>query len=230
MEPALKQRLLGAAVIVALAVIIIPFLLDGSGTEPVSEVPLPPEPQSEQQGPLIVDDTVPTPDRAPQSQVIDQYSPPPSTPEVSPAEPSLPAEPTPADPDAGMSRPAPQAAAEPEPEAKPEPAPAPAPEQAATPEPEPSDGAGSAAQSTAAASPAWVVQVGSFSEQEKATALQDRLRKQQFKAFVERFQASNGQSMYRVRVGPVPERPEAESLQQKLEAQEKLKGFVTQHQ
>lgn len=234
MEPALKQRLLGAAVIVALAVIIIPFLLDGSGTEPVSEVPLPPEPQSEQRGPLIVDDSVPTPDRAPQSQVIDQYSPPPSPPQAPSAEPSLPAEPTPADPDAGMPKPAPQAAVEPESDAKPETAPAPepqpAPEQAAPPEPEPSDSAGSAAPSTATATAGWVVQVGSFSEQDKATALQDRLRKQQFKAFVERFQASNGQSMYRVRVGPVPERPEAETLQQKLEAQEKLKGFVTQQQ
>ena len=232
MEPALKQRLLGAAVIVALAVIIIPFLLDGSGTEPVSEIPLPPEPQSEQRSPLIVDDTVPTPDRAPQSQVIDQYSPPPSPPQAPSTEPALPAEPTPADPEAGMPQPAPQAAVEPEakPEAAPAPEPTPAPAQTATPEPEPSDSAGPAAQSTPAATAGWVVQVGSFSEQDKATALQDRLRKQQFKAFVERYQAGNGQSMYRVRVGPVPERPEAESLQQKLEAQEKLKGFVTQQQ
>lgn len=225
MEPALKQRLLGAAVIVALAVIIIPFLLDGSGTEPVSEVPLPPESRTDQQGPLVTDERVPQPAQAPQTEVVDQYSPPaPSAPEAASPEPTLPAEPTPSEPQAGMPAPAPAPAPKPAP--APQPATA-APSGEASPAPQPAPEANSA--STEAGLHAWVVQVGSFSEQDKATALRDRLRKQQYKAFVERFKTSAGKSMYRVRVGPVPERAEAESLQQKLQAQEKLKGFVTQH-
>lgn len=218
MEPALKQRLLGAAVIVALAVIIIPFLLDGSGTEPVSDVPLPPEPQTAQQGPVVTNDHVPMPAEPPQSQIVDEYTPP-GPPAAAPA------------PRAAQSMPAPQTSP-PEVATEPEPAPASAPssepEQAPTLAPAPSASAPAASQSGSALH-GWVVQVGSFGEQDKATALRDRLRKSQFKAFVERFQSGSGQPMYRVRVGPVPQRPEAEQLQQTLEAQEKLKGFVTQH-
>lgn len=223
MEPALKQRLLGAAVIVALAVIIIPFLLDGSGTEPVSEVPLPPEPQTAQRGPVVTDDQMPMPTREPGSEVIDQYTPPPQTPAPAPAEPAPVA---PAQPDTApqQATPAPQPTpAPPAPEAQPEPAPAPAPA------PEPAPSAEPAATPAESGLQAWVVQVGSFAEQDKAMALRDRLRKQQFKAFVERFQTGSGQSMYRVRVGPVPERPEAEQLQQTLETKQSLKGFVTSH-
>ncbi len=233
MEPALKQRLLGAAVIVALAIIIIPFLLDGSGTEPVSDVPLPPEPQHAQQGPLVTDTTVPAPATEPQSQVIDQYSPPPTTPEptqsepaqseptqpepapVAPAQPSV-AEPAPPAPQAAPPVPAPTTAPAPAP-------PAPAPQAKA----EPQAPAAMATPSAEELTHAWAVQVGSFSQRDKALALRDRLRKQHFKAFVEEFKSTKGQSLYRVRVGPVPERPEAEKLQQTLETQEKLKGFVT---
>ncbi len=225
MEPALKQRLLGAAVIVALAIIIIPFLLDGSGTEPVSDVPLPPEPQHAQQGPLVTDTTVPAPATEPQSQVIDQYSPPPTTPDMAesepaPAAPAQPAVPVPAPP-------APQAAAPvPTPTTPPAPAPA-APAPAPQAKAEPQTPAAIATPSAEELTHAWAVQVGSFSQRDKAIALRDRLRKQHFKAFVEEFKSTKGQSLYRVRVGPVPARPEAEKLQQNLETQENLKGFVT---
>ncbi len=227
MEPALKQRLLGAAVIVALAIIIIPFLLDGSGTEPVSDVPLPPEPQHPQQGPLVTDTTVPAPTTEPQSRVIDQYSQPPTTPgtaESAPV-PVAPAQSSAAEPVA----PAPQAAAPaPAPAMAPTTAPAPAaPSPAPQAKTEPQPPAAVATPSAEELTHAWAVQVGSFSQSEKATALRDRLRKQHFKAFVEEFKSAKGQSLYRVRVGPVPERPEAEKLQQTLETQENLKGFVT---
>lgn len=72
---------------------------------------------------------------------------------------------------------------------------------------------------------AWVVQVGSFSNSTNAKALRDRLRKMGYASFVEVMKAKSG-SVYRVRVGPELTRPAAERLQQRIQAQAKLKGLV----
>lgn len=71
--------------------------------------------------------------------------------------------------------------------------------------------------------------MGSFSEQSKAIALRDRLRKAKFPAFVERFVGPDKRSMFRVRVGPELDRSKAEAMQKRLQEQQHLKGFVTEH-
>jgi DedD protein len=72
---------------------------------------------------------------------------------------------------------------------------------------------------------AWVVQVASFSDRKKALALRDRLRKSKYIAFVESLSTSNS-TLYRVRVGPVVKRSEAEVLQKKIIKEFKLKDAL----
>ena len=72
---------------------------------------------------------------------------------------------------------------------------------------------------------AWVVQVASFSERKKALALRDRLRKAGYTAFVESL-STKGSVLYRVRVGPVVKRSEAEDLQKKIISKFKLKDAL----
>ena len=63
----------------------------------------------------------------------------------------------------------------------------------------------------------WVVQVGSFTEDTNARVLRDRLREQGFAAFVEQTE-SDGDSLWRVRVGPVASKSEAQTLGERLQA------------
>ncbi len=58
---------------------------------------------------------------------------------------------------------------------------------------------------------AWAVQVGSFASQENAERLAERLRGKSYKAFVMR-NVIDGRVRFRVRVGPVIQRSEAELL------------------
>ncbi len=62
---------------------------------------------------------------------------------------------------------------------------------------------------------AWVVQVASFSEQDKAMKLRDRLRKAKYPSFVESVTTKNSK-LYRVRVGPVVRRDHADEWQKKI--------------
>lgn len=74
----------------------------------------------------------------------------------------------------------------------------------------------------------WVVQVGSFSNKNNALALRDKLRKNQFTAFVERVMKNN-KPVYRVRVGPETRQQDAKQLEQNLLKKMKLKGLVVKH-
>ncbi len=58
---------------------------------------------------------------------------------------------------------------------------------------------------------AWAVQVGSFASQENAERLAERLRGKSYKAFVMR-NVVDGRVRFRVRVGPVAQRSEADLL------------------
>jgi DedD protein len=71
----------------------------------------------------------------------------------------------------------------------------------------------------------WVVQVGSFEQRANANHLRDKLRKRGYPGFVEPRRDSRD-TVYRVRVGPTLKRAEAETLQKKLLKREKLKGLV----
>jgi len=72
---------------------------------------------------------------------------------------------------------------------------------------------------------AWVVQLGSFSNEQNALKLRDRLRAKGYTAFVEPVQGSGGKSL-RVRVGPELERAQAEAIRDKLQKELKIKGIV----
>jgi len=61
----------------------------------------------------------------------------------------------------------------------------------------------------------WVVQLGSFSNQENAERLAADLRKQDFAAFLSRLSTSSGQ-LHRVRIGPQKDRKSAEAMAEKL--------------
>lgn len=71
----------------------------------------------------------------------------------------------------------------------------------------------------------WVVQVGSFSSSANARALRDKLRKQGHASFVESVKGKSG-PVYRVRVGPEVSRDSAERLRQQLATAAGLKGLV----
>jgi DedD protein len=71
----------------------------------------------------------------------------------------------------------------------------------------------------------WVVQMGSFSNEQNALRLRDKLRKAGFVTQVEKVSV-DARSHYRVRVGPYLERAEADRDQARLEKQLNLKGRV----
>ena len=74
----------------------------------------------------------------------------------------------------------------------------------------------------------WVVQLGSFSNEENAKALNAKLRKAGYPAFVEPLKR-NSDIAYRVRVGPELLRSGAQSLQEKLKNKMQIEGIVIRY-
>ncbi len=192
MDVLLKQRLVGAIVLVALGVIFVPLILEGPSQTLVPEMEALPEP----------DDYV-------LSAPLESF----------PAPDAIPAEPDAAiilaDPQPAAVSEAPAESAQPivEPEPEPEPEPvvaAPAPET----KPAKSEPLGS-----------WVVQMGSFSSEQNALRLRDKLRKSGFTTQVEKAMIE-GKSRFRVRVGPFLERAEAEQSRKQIQDKLTLKGRV----
>lgn len=72
---------------------------------------------------------------------------------------------------------------------------------------------------------AWVVQLGSFSSKINADKLNLNLRKSGFPAFVEPL-TKNGEKSYRVRVGPEILRADADALLKSIKTKMKLDGIV----
>ncbi len=72
---------------------------------------------------------------------------------------------------------------------------------------------------------AWVVQLGSFSSKVNADKLNLKLRKSGFPAFVEPLKQEN-ETVYRVRVGPELLRADADVLLKKIKIKMKLVGIV----
>lgn len=81
---------------------------------------------------------------------------------------------------------------------------------------------------TGGASAGFAVQVGAFRAEADALALRDRLRNGGFVAFSERVQAESG-TLYRVRVGPEPDRAAAERLRDRVNERFRLNGMVVAH-
>lgn len=217
MELALKQRLVGAGVIIALGVVFIPMILDGSGEKVIREIPPAPKQAMQSKPGLVKPESIPLPA--------------PFTPETKPLN--------------GVPKPGPvKPAIKTKPETKPvktasskqiqdkvkKTVKAVAPKVATTKPDQTIKGTVKNKVTTASKSlKSWVVQVGSFSEKSKAIGLQDRLRKKKYRAFVESVKGRSGQTLYRVRVGPDLTRQTSEEVRNKLEKQEKIKGFITTH-
>jgi DedD protein len=218
MEEPLKQRLVGAVVLVALAVVFVPMLLDNS--EPslpaVISEPIPKKPERLAQQPEIKLDEQhyepPAVTSAPTTE---------SSPSASPERVAIPIQAstdpiaaTPTPPQKTITRKdAGKQAADSERRSKPTPLPR------ATPAPtKPRTGRDGS----------WTIQFGSFSREENAKALQGRLRDRGFAAVVER--VSGGRSVvYRVRLGAESSRSGAQSALDRVTAATGLTGVIVRY-
>lgn len=222
MDSALKQRLIGAAVLVALAMIFLPMLLQGPdvGEPDAAQVPLsmpaaPDQefetrelplavPQPAGEGPVLGGPSAPAADDPNAVATVDidgDAAPRVDAPAaVEPADPSAPLQAV--DAASGEALAAEPPAPEPEPE--PEPAASPAPAAPAAPLPASSAGG------------RYAVNVGSFSNLANARALADKLRAAGLPVTSESVDV-NGKPAMRVRVGPYAERTVAEAARLRAE-------------
>ena len=218
MDPLLKQRLIGAVVLVALAVIFIPMFLEGPQEPVMPDMQAMPEQQS-----------------MPREEESRAF---PETEKVLPLPPM-----------SVISEPVPEPESEPVVDSNPEPAPVPEPEpkkaKPAKPvvaktkveikkaKPEPVKSSKSPAEPKISPSVdnklgSWVIQAGSFSSQENAFNLRDKLRKAGYPTQVERVALDKGVS-YRVRIGPYLDRDKAEAKIAKLNKAYQLNSRVMSH-
>jgi DedD protein len=209
LDKAYKQRMVGALVLIAIAVIFLPMLFSRQDEARRVQVDAPAAPQAPVL-PQVKVESVPVPEQQtlPQEPVPEEdaaTSVPVPTPSPAPAKPVVAAKPA-----------VPAVAVAP---AKPTAAPAPAPAKPVTAAAEPSrvDANG--------LSVSWSVQLASLSNRANADNLQKTLRTQGYNAYI---RTSDG--VNRVFVGPLIERAEADRLRDQLDKQQKLKGIVVRFQ
>ncbi len=194
MERALKERIIGAVILVVIVVSVVPIFLDGppeEGEVTSKRVLLPG--QDGQESKTVVlnrERTEPIP-LANESQA-----------ETRPVDNEEVAAPTEAAPlvveqPSAPVKPPPQAETKPETEKSP-------PASASVP-----------TQSAASTTGMWAVQLGSFSSKENAEKLAADLRKQGYAAFLSQLQTNSGQ-LHRVRIGPQKDRESAEAMAARL--------------
>ncbi|WAB99579.1 MULTISPECIES: SPOR domain-containing protein [Pseudomonas] len=212
LDKGMKQRMVGALVLVALAVIFLPMLFTREDEMRQVRVEAPqapampslPEVKVE---PVAVPEPQPLPQEPQQAPVVVNES---SAPVAAPSQPITPSPQT-------------QAQVQPKPQA-PEPAAKPQAQAAATPAPAAS--ASPASKIDANGLPvSWSIQLASLSNRAGAESLQKTLRSQGYNAYI---RSAGG--MNRVYVGPLIERAEAERLRDAINRQQKLKGFVVRFQ
>jgi len=231
MDRSLKERLVGAVALVAIAVLVVPVFLDGPSNETaiVSEsVTLPGQNEQTRKRQTIVlerDREQPVPVPAGQNSsttraAASHAAAAPDAPDQDPPPKAAPAEGTNPEPVAAARETAPPPQESPARQAAPE-----------------RTAAASEAQAAAKSSPAiagpesatgmWAVQLGSFSSQENAERLAAALRKSGYAAFLSRHKSASG-SLHRVRVGPQKDRASAETVASKLSGSGH-KGQVVPH-
>jgi DedD protein len=205
MDRALKERIIGAAVLVVFVVLVVPVFLDGPPQrgEIVSErVPLPGQASEGETRTVVLerDRDEPVPVAAPVAEPDTRRQPP--------------AQPEPA--------PEPEQEPEQEPEHEPEPDPESEPKTAAA-RPTTQQPASSGDSSTGM----WAVQLGSFGNRQNAERLAADLRKQGFAAFLSELATDSGE-LHRVRIGPQKDRESAEAMAERL-SKAGHKGQVVPH-
>ncbi|WP_413791826.1 MULTISPECIES: SPOR domain-containing protein [unclassified Pseudomonas] len=218
LDKAYKQRMVGALVLVALAVIFLPMLFSRQDEQRQVTVDAPAAPQAPSVPPVQVEPVaVPEPQALPQEPVpsdeeLAEQSAAPSMP-IAPA--PTPATPAPAAPSKPAVAPVPVPAA---------PAIKPAPSQPITAAPAKLDTTQSRVDANGL-SVSWSVQLASLTSRESAENLQKTLRSQGYNAYIRSADGKN-----RVFVGPLIERAEADRLRDLLSRQQNLKGFVVRFQ
>lgn len=208
----LKQRVIGAVVLVSLAVIFVPMLFDEPHTERSSRVIDIPEqpPFPEVETPPVLDEAAPSyrlEERA-LDVVVEQPTPdselaPAQREEVTPPAPSL---------SATDSQPEPLESPAPEP-AQPEPDSEPAQET-------------ESAEFTRSLEGAWVVQLGSFGNADNARRLRDNVREKGYDSHIQRIERGDT-TFTRVFSGPFTEKSDAEKAKKTLDAEFGVNGLVT---
>ena len=199
MDRALKERLIGASVLVVLAVLIVPVFLDGppNDAEMVSEaVTLPGQNDQERTKQVVVlnlDRTEPVPTSAPSIGLESKPEPARSEP---PTETNTPETNTP-ETTSNTAAPAPVSVKT---------------ELSAT---------------TESSTGMWAVQLGSFSNQANAERLAADLRDQGYAAFLSKLESGSG-NLHRVRIGPQKDRDSAEAVATQL-ARSGHSGQVVPH-
>ncbi|WP_219268750.1 SPOR domain-containing protein [Pseudomonas sp. Xaverov 259] len=214
LDSAYKQRMVGALVLVALAVIFLPMLFSRQDEQRQVVVEAPSAPQAPTMPQVQVEPVVvPEPQALPEEpvpsddEVAAQQAP------AAPVQQSVPVvKPAPAPA-------APVAAAKP---AAPAPAPKPvAPQPAAPGKPD----VGQSRIDPNGLPISWSIQLASLANRESADALQKKLRAQGYNAYIRSADGKN-----RVFIGPLIERAEADRLRDLLGRQQNLNGFVVRFQ
>jgi len=201
MEVRVRERLVGALVLVAIVVLLVPAILTGRGSAP-SEPPAQPTRRVE----VPLGDAVPRQEE--QVLVPEPLADEPKT--GAPASAAAPASADGKPQDEETRAVAPRLHA-------PQPAATRPPVRAADPAPP----------DVVSQAPAWAVQLGAFSNREKAEQLVADLRKRRYAAFLLEYRAS-GQVLYRVRVGPEQDRARAEEIAARL-AKDGFQPVVARH-
>jgi len=199
MERTLKERIIGAAILVLIVVLVVPIFLDGppKETEIVSERVLLPGQDAQTTQTVVLDRnrTEPVPTANATSAAPRAATPTPDQPEAEKTQEVIPVV-----------------------EKKPEPTP-----KAAERKPPIEAKAPTAASTTGM----WAVQLGSFSSKENAEKLAADLRKQGYAAFLSQLTTDTGQ-LHRVRIGPQKDRESAEAMASRL-SKVGHKGQVVPH-
>jgi len=210
LDSAYKQRMVGALVLVALAVIFLPMLFSRQDEQRQVVVEAPASPQAPAVPQVQVEPVVvPEPQALPEEEPVptDEGLAAPQAPSMR-VQPSVPA-----------VKPAPAVAAKP---AAPAPAPKPvAPQPAAPGKPD----VGQSRIDPNGLPISWSIQLASLANRESAEALQKKLRSQGYNAYIRSADGKN-----RVFIGPLIERAEADRLRDLLGRQQNLNGFVVRFQ
>ena len=206
MDRALKERIIGAAVLVVFVVLVVPVFLDGPSDEDeiISErVPLPGQENHGEPRTVVLerdrDEPVPV---------------------------AVVAEATEASPEP-QKEPQKEPQTEPQREAQQEAPTQVAATQVAAPEPVPRQHADTPPPAGTSSTGMWAVQLGSFGNQQNAERLAADLRKQGFAAFLSQLPTDSGQ-LHRVRIGPQKDRESAEAMAARLQ-KAGHKGQVVPH-
>lgn len=222
MDEGAKRRLVGAAVLVALAVIFVPMLLNDKHDEGLGEPIVIPDAPDFGAGDAVPDGDLaddaatgaagdappPLPSPEPpagslsQARDVESGTSPPPAPEPEPSVPAASRPPAEAEPSAQTSRDS----------------------RSATSAPRTPTGA-VGPKSVPAGAAAWVVQVASLGSAAAAETLRDELRGKGYPAFVEQARV-NGKLYYRVRVGPETDRGRANSVAARLQRETGNKPLV----